>query len=497
VRRYCVHVKGAKAGQPIILEPWQVDLFTQMFGWKRADGTRRYRQVYVELGRKNGKSTLGACLALYMLAADHEGGPQVFSAAKTQQQASLVFSDAAQMVYRSPALRRKYKVLPTIKEIRNKEKERNACYKAISADAGGAHGLNPHAIIFDELHTQTTRDLWDALKTGMGAREQPLMFSITTAGHDRNSICWEQHEYAVAVRDGVVDDPTFLPVIYSADMDDDWTLEETWKKANPNYAVSIKPEFLKEECEKAQLQPSYENTFRQLYLSQWTEQAKRWLPMRHWDDCKAAVPVDLIGARCFAGVDLASTRDITAVVLVFPQDDGVYWVLPWFFVPEEAASERAKQDNVGFRNWGHHFEKTPGNVCDYNYVRRKLNELRDTYQIEGVAFDPWNATHLAQQLQEDGFACTEFRQNFGNFAEPTLALERLVMGHKLQHDGNPVLRWMASNVATKTDASGNVRPDKERSGDKIDGIVALLMGLGSALVSTNDSWAFQPGTLAL
>lgn len=480
IERFCAHVKGSVAGKPLILEPWQKHIVTSLFGWKRPDGTRKYRQAYIELPRKNGKSTLASGIALYLLVADREGGPRVYSAASTRGQAALVFDDAAQMVYQSEELRKRLKVTPSIKEMRHKTKD--ATYKAISADAGNAHGLNPSGIIFDELHTQPNRDLWDALKTGMGAREQPLLFSITTAGHDRGSICWEQHEYAVAVRDGVIEDPTFFPCIYAADADADWTTEETWKKANPNYGVSVRSEFLREECEKAKRQPAYENTFRQLYLNQWTEQAKRWLPMRDWDACKTLDPAELIGRSCYVGLDLASTRDITAAVLVFPMDDGTYATLPHFFVPEDTASTRAANDMQGFRNWGHLFEKTPGNVCDYGYVRRRLNELKDSYNIVEIAYDKWNAQHLAQQLQDDGFELVEFAQSIANFSGPTRELERIVMGHTLRHDGNPVLRWMASNVATRIDSSGNMRPDKERSGEKIDGIVALLMGLGRAMV---------------
>lgn len=496
IERYCAHVKGAIAGQPLMLEPWQRHIVESLFGWKRADGTRKYRQAYIELPRKNGKSTLASGIALYLLIGDREGGPRVYSAASTRQQASLVFDDAAQMVYSSKALRSRLKVTPSIKEM--KHKQRDALYKAISADAGNAHGLNPSGIIFDELHTQPTRDLWDALKTGMGAREQPLLFSITTAGHDRASICWEQHEYAVAVRDGVIDDPTFFPCIYAADPDDDWTDAAVWAKANPNYGISVRPDFLREECEKAKRQPAYENTFRQLYLNQWTEQARRWLPMRDWDKCKTLEPAELIGQRCFVGLDLASTRDITAVVLVFPHDDGSYSVLPHFFCPEEAVSRRAENDMQGFRHWGKLIERTPGNVCDYGHVRRRINELKDSYNIVDIAYDPWNATHIAQQLQEDGFTLTEFRQSIANFCEPTAALERLVLSQKIRHDGNPVLRWMASNVAVKIDVSGNMRPDKERSGEKIDGIVSLIMGLSRAMLGNgNSEWTYESGSLAV
>lgn len=481
IERNCCHVKGSMAGKPLLLEMWQKQLVAELFGWKRKeDHTRRYRQAYVELPRKNGKSTLAAGIALYLLLADNEGGPRVFSAAGNRKQAALVFDDAAQMVYRNKRLRRLLKVKRTMKEMEHKTED--AVYTAVSADAGSAHGLNPSGIIFDELHTQPTRDLWDALKTGMGARDQPLLLSITTAGHARNSICWEQHEYALGVANGSIDDPTFLPWVYAAEANDDWTDEKVWRAANPNYGVSIKPQFLREECEKAKRQPSYENTFRQLYLNQWTEQAERFLQMRHWDQCKTDLS-DLEGEPCYVGLDLASTRDITAAALVFPREDA-YAVLPFFWVPEECGSERDRSDTIGFRHWSKHIERTPGNVCDYQFVRRRLNELREQYRIVKVAYDPWNCRHFAQDLQSDGFETVEFAQRISNFAGPMKELERLVTSHKLQHDGNPVLTWMASNLAAWKDPNDNARPDKKRSGEKIDGMVALLMGLGQAMVDT-------------
>lgn len=478
IERYCTHIKGRLAGQPLKLEEWQREFIREFFGWKRPDGTRRYRIAYLEVPRKNGKSTLASGLSLFLLCGAGEGGARVFSAASTRDQASLVFDDAMHMVNNCEPLKKGVDVKPAIKVMRYTKK--NGEYRAISADAHNAHGLNPSGIVFDEVHTQKTRHLWDALQTGLGAREQPVTLAITTAGHDRNSICYELHQYAIKVRDGVVNDPTFLPWIYAADQDDDWTAEETWQKANPNYGISIRPEFLREECERAKKMPSYENTFRQLYLNQWTEQATRFIPMRDWDQCKAE-QVDLRGERCWIGIDLGSTRDITALAMVFPRSDGSYWVVPEFFIPQEAADKRSESDGRQFNNAFREFMwTTPGRACDYGYVHKRILELREIYDLQEIAFDPWNATQFEQDLEHDGLKLVKFRQSMANFAAPVRFMETLIVEHKLRHDGNPVLRWMASNMAVRSDASGNLRPDKENSGDKIDGIVAMLMGLAIA-----------------
>jgi phage terminase large subunit-like protein len=365
-------------------------------------------------------------------------------------------------------------------------------YKAISAEAGYQHGGNPHGVIFDELHTQPNRDLWDVLQTGTIKRLQPLTVAITTAGFDRNSICYEQYSHACKVRDGIIADESFLPVIYEALPDDDWTDPAIWAKANPNLGVSITASALATECKRAQENPAYENTFRRLHLNQWTESDVRWLPMAKWD-AEEGDPIErrrqlldqYKGQECWAGLDLSSTTDLTAFVLVFKNGKG-FTTIPWFCVPEEGARKRGLKDRVPYPTWIRQgfIEATPGNVVDYDALRHRINELGKQFNIREIATDRWNATQLRTQLVGDGFNVTDFGQGFKSMMGPSRELEKLVMSGALTHGNNPVLRWNASNVTAKSDPAGNVKPDKQKSTDRIDGIVALIMALGQALVST-------------
>lgn len=495
------HIKGRLAGKPFVLEPWQRDrIIRPLFGWKRADGTRKYRTAYIEIPRKNGKSTLCAGIALYLLFCDGEQGAEVYSVAGTREQALAVFDPAEAMVREVSWLNEAGRVFKSQKRIVYK----NSFYKALAADADPAHGLNPHGIIFDELHVQPNRDLWDALQTGKGARSQPLTVAITTAGYDRSSICWEQHEYARRVNDpnDPLEDDSFLGVIYGSEPDDDWTDPEVWARANPNYGISIYPEFLAEECAKAQDSPAYENTFRRLYLNQWTEQAVRWMPMEHWDACGGAVDADeLTGRECYAGLDISSTRDLTSLVLVFPKEDGRLDALPFFWSPKESATKRDKQDRQGYLGWaGTHIELTEGNSVDQSMIRRKLWECSEKYDLRSVGFDPWNMDECYQQLLREGWQeskLVKYPQSFAGYNEPMKRCLELARERMLSHGGHPVLRWNASNVVAKEDTNGNLRPDKGKSSDKIDGFCALLMGLGLALELAGEQYEFQPGSLAL
>ena len=484
-----VHVETEWAGKPFVLEPWQRDdIVRPLFGWKRADGTRRYRLCYVEVPRKNGKSTLAAGIALYLLFADREPGAQVFSAAADREQASIVFDLAKGMVELSPQLAQRAELFKKSVYV----PFLGATYRVISADARTKHGFNAHGIVVDELHAQPNRNLVDVLHTSVGARRQPLEVYITTAGFDRHSICWEYHDRAVKVRDGIISDDAMLAVIYAADEKDDWRKTATWRKANPGYGVTIKPEYLRAECKRAQQVPGYENTFKRLHLNLWTEQASRWLPMERWDACadlKALMPADLPaflrGRECFGGLDLAATTDLNALVLDFPIPElvpgGHIW-LAWFWMPEENVALRLKRDRVDYRTWIRegHIKATAGNVADYDVIRADIVALSREFNIREIAFDRWNATQLTTQLAGDGLTMVQFGQGYASMAAPCRELEKLVTGKLLAHLDNPVLRWMASNVAIESDAAGNMKPSKERSGEKIDGVVAGLMALARA-----------------
>lgn len=490
---FLVHIKGKWADTPLKLAPWQADeIIRPLFGWKRANGTRKYRHCYIEVPRKNGKSTMLAGIGLLLLVGDNEPGAEIYSAAADQKQAGLVFEIAKQMVTRSSDL------AEIAKPYRNSIAVGTTAssYHVLSADAYTKHGLHAHGILFDELHAQKTRDLWDVLQTSTGAREQPLDIAITTAGHDRHSICWEIHDYAIKVRDGVIDDPAFLPVIYAADEDDDWTSETVWRKANPNLGISLSLDYLKAECKKAQELPSYENTFRRLHLNQWTEQDVRWLSMEAWNACDKPLDLEFLkGRECYAGLDLSAKIDLSAFVLIFPLDDGEFALLPFFWVPRENAHARETRDKVPYLQWARegHITLTDGNVIDYEAIEAKICELAGTYQIKEIAFDPWNAQATANRLANEGMTMVEFRQGFVSMSGPTKDFEVLIIGKKLIHGGHPVLKWNASNVAVKEDPAGNLKPNKQKSTERIDGIVAAIMGLGRSLVSEDDKGSVYEG----
>ena len=480
--KHLTHAKGELGGKPFMLEPWQRGYLRLLFA--ESNGRRKVRTSLLALPRKNGKSTLAAGIALRCLLED-EPGAEVYSCAASRDQARLVFDTARIAVEQSPTLRQHLKVY------RNAivRESTHATYKALSAEAGIQHGLSAHAVIFDELHV-SNREMWEVMLSSQGARRNPLTVALTTAGYDRKSVCWEVWKYAESVQSGAITDPTFLPMIFAAPSDADWKSEAVWGAANPNLGVSIKLDFLRSECARAVEMPTYENTFRQLYLNQWTEQDKRWLQMSHWAQGNKPCPVDLTGRECFAGLDLATTFDTTAFVLLFPLDDGTFWVEPHFFVPEENMHQRVRRDKVPYDLWARKgsMHVTQGNVTDYAAVRAKILELAKKYTIRQIAVDRWNSSHLVQLLQEDGLPVLGFGQGYGSMSAPALQVQAWVVGGRLLHGGNEPLTWQAGNVAIQTDGQ-NIKPSKQRSPERIDGIVALTMAAGvyatSATQSTN------------
>lgn len=496
--RLLVHPKGPLAGQSFRLEPWQRKIVSEIFGTRDVrTGVRRYRRAYLELPRGNGKTTLTAGIALFLLLADNEPGAEIFGAAADRDQARLAFDVARAMVEDSPLLRKMVRVFRHSLVVESTR----SVYRVLSAEAYSKHGLNPHGIIFDELHAQSDRELYDVLNTAMGKRRQPLMVMITTAGYDRNSICWQQHEYARQVAEGIIDDPTYYSAIFAAPLEADWTDPATWQMANPNWGVSVQPEFLRQECEVAKATPAYQNTFRRLYLNQWVQQESRWIDMAAWDGCGAALP-DLSGRRCYGGLDLASTTDIAALVLAFaPEREGEpVYLRPYFWIPEDNAIERERRDRAPYLTWARQglIEMTPGNVIDYAYIRQRINDLAEEYAIREIAYDPWNATQLSLQLQEDGLTMVEMRQGFASLSGPAKELLRLVLAGRIGHGGNAVLRWMADNVTVRQDPAGNIKPDKSRSTNRIDGIVASVMAIGRLSLETNARSVYdERGVLSL
>jgi phage terminase large subunit-like protein len=485
-----VHVKGALANKPFELMEWQKKIVRELFGWKRAGGFRKYRKAYIEIPRKNGKSTFAAGIAIYLLLCDHEEGAEVYSAASTRDQASLVYSMAAEMLRKSPMLSKHVKIRDSVKRVIHPKT--NSFYRAIAADADAAHGFNAHGIIFDEVHTQPDRDLWDVLDTSTGARQQPLTIAITTAGHDKSSICWELHKYAKAVKAGEIADESFYPVIFGAEAGDDWNDEAIWEKANPCLDQAVSRDYLREQAARAEENPAFENTFRRLHLNQWTEQESRIIQMAKWDACKKEyLPEDLHGRACYGGLDLSSTRDVTAFVLVFPEEGGGCRILPWFWIPEQNVDSRAGSDQRLIRNYATRgeVELTDGNEVDVLYLADRIFEICQEYDVQYIGFDPWNSSGVTQLLKDRGLpehVLMKMPQTFGTYNEPFKTFLGWIGNGKFQHNGNDVMRWMAANVAHKEDASGNIRPDKGKSAEKIDGICSMLMGIALATHYGND-----------
>jgi phage terminase large subunit-like protein len=470
------HTKGPFALEPFNLRPWQIRILRQLFKTGR-DGRRVYRTCLLMLPRKNGKSELCAALAIYFLMFDGEIGGEVYSAAADRDQAALVFNVAAQMIRSDPELEAACEIIDSQKRIVHRAS--HSIYRAISAEAYSKHGFNASVVIYDELHAAQNRDLWDVLSTSQGARAQPLMMAITTAGYDRHSILWELYAHAVKVRENPALDPTFLPILYEAPVDADWTDERVWHKANPALGDFRSLEEMRTAAARAREIPAQENTFRRLYLNQWTEQAARWISMAAWDACRVTLDrARLRGRRCYVGMDLSSTTDLTALVAVFPDDAGPgFDVLAQFFVPADNLAERVRRDRVPYDQWARDgwLVATPGNVVDYEAVRQTLRGWGSEFDVREIAFDKWNAIDLVTRLQaQDGFHCIQIDQGFAALSGPTKSLEAAILSRALRHDGHPVLRWNLSNIAVDQDALGNLKLSKKVSTERIDGASALV-----------------------
>jgi phage terminase large subunit-like protein len=471
------HTKGAFAGQPFRLRPWQRRILERLFR-TGPDGRRVYRQCLLMLPRKNGKTELAAALALYFLLFDGEMGAEVYSAAADRDQAALVFHVAAQMIRNDQELLAQCEIIDSQKRIVHRAS--GSFYRAISAEASSKHGFNASAVIYDELHAAPNRELWDVLTTSQGARDHPLMLAISTAGYDRHSILWEQYTHAKKIQETPTLDPSFLPMIYEAPIDADWTDERVWQAANPALGDFRSLEEMRIACARAKEIPAQENTFRRLYLNQWTEQASRWISLAAWDACQdpAFDRARLRGRRCYVGMDLSATTDLTAIVAVFPDDVGRgFDVLAQFFVPGDDLGARGRRDHVPYEQWAREgwLVATPGNSIDYDYVRLTLRGWGTEFDVREIAFDKWNAIELVERLRkEDGFACVLLEQTFGALSGPTKSLETAVLSKALRHNGHPVLRWNMSNIAIEQDAMGNLKISKRVSTGKVDGASALV-----------------------
>ena len=477
IETFITHTKGELTGKPLILEEWQKEIVGNIFGWKNEEtDLRKYRTVFIEVPRKNGKTTLCAAIGIYMLFADRERGAEIYAAAGDRNQAGIVFEIAKGMIANNLELSSRGKVFRN--SITNESK--GNFFQAISSDSKTKHGFNANCIIFDELHTQPNRDLWDTLTTSTGARREPLTIAITTAGYDRQSICYELYNYAKRVLDKSITDESFYPVLFEAEADDDITSEEVWKKANPNYGVSLRKDYMERESKRAIELPSYQNTFKRLMLNIWTESQTKWIGHDEWMECHQEFDYSTLdNLPAWGGLDLASTRDLSAFVLVF-NVNGKFIVRPYIFIPKENAKKRSDRDGVNYVEWlrdGHVFG-TEGDVQDYHFIRAKINELSKKYRIQSICYDRWNASQIVIDLQNDGANMDPFGQGFVSMSMPTKSLEVEIIAKNIIHDNNPCLNWCLSNITIQEDPAGNIKPNKSKSVDRIDPIVALIMALG-------------------
>lgn len=493
------HIKGewARRGERLHMELWQAFVVGSIFGWKREDGTRRFRMAYEEVARKNAKSTKVSGVGIRMAFFDNEPGAEVYAAATKLDQAKIVWNDAKAMVQKSTGLRSRIKAyaLALAREAMSQK------FVPIGSDRNTLDGLNSHCNLVDELHAHRTRDLWEVLDTAMGARLQPLQYAITTAGYDRQSICWEVRGYGLSVLRGEVADDAFFAYIATLDDGDDPFDLDVLAKANPNLigspgvdGGSVYREYLATQAKRARELPGKLNGYLRLHCNVWTEQAQRWIDVAAWNrSARRSVDVDLEGRPCFAGLDLTSTTDLGAYVLLFPplDEDEDWQVLYRFYSPREHPESRSKQERDRFDAWERAglLTYTDGNVVDYETIRADVNEDAERYDIQEVAYDPWNAMGIVPGLMSDGATCVPVRPTFAGLSSACKRFEEIIIAERIRDGGNPIMRWMVGNVSVLTDRDGNMRPSRDKQTDKIDGVAALLTALARAELFYGDDYA--------
>lgn len=477
IEETCRHYKGRWAGTKLYLLAWEDTIVREIFGWKGKDGLRLYRMAYVEAPRKSGKTTIAAGVALYLAHADGEAAPEVFFAAYDKDQAKLCYDDARHITEQSPELSAKTATYLSRNSMELLDNP-GGVMKILSRESAKQYGLNIHALIFDELMTQANRVFWDAVTTAEGSREQPLIFAITTAGWDLQSVCFEQHSRTENIAEGTAEEPTFLGVIYGAEMDADWTDEEVWKAANPSLGETVKLDYYRRKCKSAQNQPTEQNAFRTLLLSQWVGQAKRFLDIEVWDG-NGAKPGPPANRAAFGGLDLSATTDMTSFCVVAETTNGNIDVYPFAFLPEEKLLERERRDRAPYTAWARDglLMLTPGSTVDYAFIKEVVRQAAEDFDLRDISYDRWNASQLVGELEEEGLEMVKVGQGFAGLSAPTKELLRLVMDQKLRHGGHDLLRWCANSVAVQMDPAGNVKPDKAKSSQRIDPVVAMIMAL--------------------
>jgi len=485
------HSKDRWAGQAFQLSPWQAFWHAVLFGWLRADGTRRFRKGYMRVARKNGKTTTMAGTGLYLLVGDGIAGAEVYTAATKLDQAKLAHKEAEMMVLQSPALRRALEVYKNKIFIPGTA----SLYAPLGADAKTQDGLNPHGALVDELHAHPNSALWDVLDSAMGARSQPLMLAITTAGFNgEESVCVVQDNYLKGILEQQFDDDAYWGVIYEIDDEDDWRNEACWIKANPNLGVSVSLDSLREAARTAENQPSSLENFLTKRLNRWVKAQNLWLPMEHWRACRSVYALDDLrdAETICGGLDLASTSDLCSFVLAARMPDGKRRLWGRHYLPEDAALANGNINKHLYQQWARSgwLTLTPGNVADYDWIKRDILQALDTLDIREIGFDNWNSTQLVNDLLAESAPMVVFRQGFVSMNPAMKEVERLILKRDMEHPGDPVLTWAMGNVVASRDPAGNVKPDKAKSTNKIDPAVASIMALGRLMVHADDGGGF-------
>jgi phage terminase large subunit-like protein len=499
---YFRHTEGRWAGKPFVLAQWQEIIVRLLTGWKNAEGFRHFRRLLLWVARKNGKSEFMAALALLFWICDGEQGGQAYCFARNEKQAKVVFEKAKTMVRKSADL----VAAVTLKKREMWHAELGAKFELLSGTAEGKHGLSASVVVGDEAHECIDDTMYTTLHQSTAARDQPMELIGSTAGHKNRGWGWTLWEECRAILEGRISQPSSLVAIFAAPVDARIDDEQAWVSANPNLGISPKLDYLREECAKAKENPRLENDFRRYHLNQWTEQIVRWIPLSKWDACASdreswkTLRARLRGRSCFGGLDLSSTRDITALVWLFPPvpDDPKWSILPRFFVPKDTIVERSKADRVGYDDWariGHNggppLETTDGNVVDQDAIFDAILADGREFNVVHLGYDPWNATQLALRLQDENVPVVAMRQGIQTLGEPSKEFERLIYAGLIEHGGHPVLRWMVGNVAIRMDSNGNFKPDKQKSSEKIDGVVATIEALGLAIANDNAASVYE------
>lgn len=472
------HTKGKWAGKFLLLEPWQKFIVFNLFAWRKADGTRRFRYAYVEVARKNGKTALAAGIALYMLFAEKEPRAEVYSVATVKDQAKLCFNDSVAIVKQTSLSQRMRVFRDSILY-----EQLGAYFKPLSSDDGIHDGYSPYCVIVDEYHAHKDNGMLDVMRSGMAARTQPLVFIITTAGFNKNYPCYAYRQNAKNVMNGIVEDDSLFAIIFEMDAEDDWTDPQCWAKANPNLGISVDYEYLAGEVKDAQNRPEAVRGVKTKNLNMWVDAETTWILDEMWQKCSGSLTLaDVEGCKCWGGLDLSNISDITAFVLLFEIDDKLALV-PKFWIPEDKLQEKIAKENVGFAEWVQkgYVTVTPGNILDYDFVKADIMNLAEKYDVSSIAYDRWNSSQTIIQLQDEGLEMSPFGQGYGSMSAPSKEFEKMVLAGKIEHFGNPVLRWMLASTAIQTDPAGNIKPDKRKSSQKIDGIVASIMALGEMM----------------